>query len=190
MDFSSFIGVSGGAVGVLTFCWKLLEEFRAFLHVELTVQEISDRGIKLRTTVENKKFFGRKIDGAFLLIGPLDEDPGKTAARVFEHNGLHLDVRSSNKMVRLITKRIKKDTTQVQDSAGRLMIPLPYYFKENVDVGDERLSYEQIIAIDHLPPGPYAAARFYIDAISMIPRLHRPRLRCRLWHPHRTVAVR
>jgi hypothetical protein len=83
----SILGLVGGFVGALTFCWKLLEELRAYLHIELTVQAPSERGVKLRSTVENKKsFFARRIDGAFLLIGPIEEDPEHTARAVFESN--------------------------------------------------------------------------------------------------------
>jgi hypothetical protein len=72
-------------------------------------------------------------------------------------------------MVRLIAQHLKQNAALLRDGSGRLIIPLSYYYDENVDIGDEQLSCEQIIARDQLQTGFYAA-RFYIDAV---PRLHR-----------------
>ena len=65
------LGLLGGFVALFTLGWRILDARRAYLHIGLTVEEITGRAFKLRTIVENKDFFARKIDGAFLMIGPL-----------------------------------------------------------------------------------------------------------------------
>ena len=132
------------------------------------------RGVKLRTIVENKNSIAQKLDGAFVLIGPADETPHYTARTLFQYKDEPFGVSQKKEMPRVVTDRIKTDASQMQDGAGRMIIPLPYYFLENYDIADENLSYEQIIFCDQLPPGAYAS-RFYIEASHrrIFPRLHR-----------------
>lgn len=164
------LGLLGGIVGAIALCWRLLDEFKAYLHIELTSEDISGRYVKLRTTVENRNSFPRRLDGAFLLVGPADENPDETASAVFKYENESFDLISSlNEMVRVVTNRMKDNPSTMRDDAGRMIIPLTYYYIENYDVADEKLSYEHIISYDKLPPRIYAA-RFCIETIS---RLHR-----------------
>jgi hypothetical protein len=167
--FLSILGLLGGFAGVFTLGWRLLDVFRAYLHIDLTLEKLGERRLKLRTIVQNKNSIYRKLDSAFLLIGPADETPDDTVRTVFKYNDEPIEFKNLNQMVRVVTNLIKRDPAKMQDDAGRLLIPLPYYFVENFDVADENLSYEQIIFCDQLPRGVYAS-RFYIETI---PRLHR-----------------
>jgi hypothetical protein len=71
-------------------------------------------------------------------------------------------------MVQTVASIIEKDPEKLI-GAGRMIIPLTYYYNENVDVADENLSYEQTIPIAEFPKGTYSV-RFYVEAR---PRLHR-----------------
>ena len=163
---------------------KIGSSFDDFLKQDGIYEQVTARAIKrviarqlgvlmqdqgLRTTVENKQFFSRRIDGAFLLVGPANEEPEDTARRIFNSRGLKYDFLSSNEMVRVVSNRMKQDVSRLVEGSTRMLIPLPYYTWENVDVGDEKLQYEHIIQHHELLKGIYAV-RFYIEAI---PRLHR-----------------
>jgi hypothetical protein len=84
------------------------------------------------------------------------------------------EFKNLNQVVRTVSDRIKQNALPIQDSTGRIIIPLPYYFVENCDVADEKLSYEQIIDSERLPVGFYGV-RFYIEGIPtlLFSRLHR-----------------
>jgi hypothetical protein len=165
----SIFGALGGLAGFLTLGWRLLETRNAYLHIVLTVETRDGHRMKLRTIVENRNSIARKLDSAFLLIGPAAEDPDKTMVALFKANNEPHNPDTSNELVRVVTNRLKHNTSQLQDDAGRMIIPLPFYFKENYDIADEELSYEHIIDCDQFPQGMYSA-RFYIEGI---PRLHR-----------------
>ncbi len=165
----SILGLLGGFVAMFTLGWRILDQLKAYLHIEIAADMIGNHAVKLKTAIENRQFSARKIDGAFLLVSPLDEDPEESVRKIFSYNRLKHMFSSSNEMVRVITRHMKQSVSVLEDGSGRILIPLPYYTLENVDVGDERLQYEHVITNDKLAPGLYAA-RFYIDATR---RLHR-----------------
>jgi len=50
----------------------------------------------------------------------------------------------------------------LSDDEGRAIIPLTYYYLENIRVGDERLTYSRSIDLSRFPQGTYAI-RFYVE---------------------------
>jgi hypothetical protein len=140
MDFNhvlSILGLLGGFAGVFTLGWRLLDARNAYLHIGLTIEEYIGHRVKLRTVVENKNSIARKLDSAFLLIGPAAEDPDQTMIALFKINNESHNLDTSNELVRVVTNRVKRNTSQMQDDVGRMIIPLPFYFVENYDIADE-----------------------------------------------------
>jgi hypothetical protein len=172
MDFDHavrLLGLLGGLAGAITLIWRLIDVFKAYLHIELTVESLERNRVKLRTVVENTNTIAGRLDAAFLVIGPGAEDADEIARTLFSKSDSRQKLTNLDEMVRAITDRIKHDDSPMEDGAGRKIVPLPYYFVENYDVADERLSYEEILDCSSMAPGTYAA-RFYIEAS---PRLHR-----------------
>ncbi len=168
-DAIKLLGLLGGVAGAITLVWRIIDVFKAYLHIEVTVDKMDGRRVKVRTVVENTNTIARKLDGAFLVIGPADEDPEKTATVIFEHMGEPQKFSTSNQMVRIVTNRIKQNAVAMQDGTGRMIVPLPFYFDENYDIADEKLSFEYSIDCERFSIGVHGV-RFYIEAS---PRLHR-----------------
>jgi hypothetical protein len=173
-DAIKLLGLFGGIAGAITLVWRIIDVFRAYLHIEVTVDKMDGRRVKVRTLVENTNTIARKLDGAFLVIGPADEDPEKTAAVIFEHIGEPRKFSTSNEMVSIVTRRIKRNAVVMQDGTGRMIVPLPFYFAENVDIADENLSFEYSIDCERFPIGVHGV-RFYIEVSPLLHwrRLHR-----------------
>jgi hypothetical protein len=168
-QFIKILGLLGSLAGAIALIWRLIDVIKAFLHVEVTVDKIDGSIVKIRTVVRNANTIARKLDAAFLVIGPANENPEKTVAALFEHVKEPRHFKTLNEMVHVVSDRVKNNRTPIHDGGGRVLIPLPYYYIENYDVADETLSYEQIINCELLPVGPYGV-RFYIEARL---RLHR-----------------
>jgi hypothetical protein len=168
-QIAKIVGLVGGLAGALTLIWRLVDVFKAYLHIQVTVEKMQGPRVKIRTVVENTNTVARKLDGAFLVIGPESEDPGKTILALLNHNKNHDEFKNLNDVIRFVTHRLKRDVSIATDKAGRMIIPLPYYFKENYAIADETLTYEQTVDCVDLPAGTYAV-RFYIEGV---PRLYR-----------------
>ena len=96
----SILGLLGGFVAMFTLGWRILDQLKAYLHIEIAADMIGNHAVKLKTAIENRQFSARKIDGAFLLVSPLDEDPEESVRKIFSYNRLKHMFSSSNEMVR------------------------------------------------------------------------------------------
>ncbi len=165
----SVLGLVGGLAGALTFAWRVADYLRAYIKIELTVDHTEAGGTKLRTIIDNPNISAKSLHGVFLIVSPVDEPPEETIRNLFTKHPRTLEVQDYNQMVRAISDHIRRDCARITDVYGRMLIPLPYYYRENVDVADEILSFEVILAKAELPAGIYSA-RLYLDSKN---RLHR-----------------
>jgi hypothetical protein len=171
MDFDhtvKILSLIGGLAGLATLAWRLWDVWIAFLHIGVIVEPMQGPRVKIRTVVENTNTIARKIDAAFLIIGPEDEDVDATVVSLLAKSSQSKEFGTLTDMVQTLASIIAKNSEKIIGT-GRMVIPLPYYYNENVDVADENLSYEQTILIGDFPIGTYSV-RFYIEAR---PRLHR-----------------
>ena len=163
------LGLVGGFAGFITLAWRLYDAWTAFLHIGVTVDAMKGRRVKVRTIVDNTNSIARKIDAAFLIIGPENEPVHATVINLLAEAGhSKTDFDSLNKMVETVASIVANNPERLA-SPGRTIVPLTYYYRENVDVADEKLSYEPTISTEDFPTGTYSV-RFYVEAH---PRLHR-----------------
>jgi len=135
--------------------------------MEVTAEAMRGPRVKIKTAIENSNITRRKIDAAFLVIGPGDESVDATANHLLSKWGRKCD-ETLNNMVREIPSIIKANPEKIVDGC-RMIIPLAYYYDENAHVADENLSYEYVVPLEEFPEGIYSV-RFYLDAP---PRLYR-----------------
>ena len=106
-----------------------LDEERNYLELNLNV--IAENNyLKIRTEATNSTKFDRDIAFAFLLITKTNSDLLATVNDKFQTN-----FEKSNDFISLKNNQLFSDN----DFA---FIPLPYYFSENVHVGNEKLLFE------------------------------------------------
>jgi hypothetical protein len=153
------LSLAGGFAGFATLIWRLWDVWKAFLHIAVTVEPMHGPRVKIRTVVENTNTIARKIDAAFLIVGPEDEDVDATVASLLPEAKRSNKFDTLTEMVQTVVSVIEKDST-VLVGVGRMIVPLTYYYNENVDVADENLSYEQTIPTKDFPQGTYSV-RFY-----------------------------
>jgi hypothetical protein len=161
------IKLGGGIAGVIALLWRVLETIGAYIQIRLEVQrDDGSTRIKIETAIENKLYFGKKLEAAFLLIGPEVEEPGQIARALGKLYPPIADLSSMNEMVSKIGRTICRDNNRapsgIFDDGGRAIVPLTYYYLENISVGDEQLTYSCTIDQSKFPPGVYSV-RFYVE---------------------------
>jgi hypothetical protein len=128
MDFdhtTKMLGLIGGFAGFATLAWRLWEVWRAFLHIAVSVEPMQGRRVKIRTIVENTNTIARKIDAAFLIIGPEDENVDVTATKVLAKSSEAAKFRTLTNMVQTIASSVNKDRSKRVD-IGRMIVPLTF----------------------------------------------------------------
>jgi hypothetical protein len=173
MDFDHtvrILGLVGGLAGLATLGWRLFDVWRAFLHIGVTVEPMQGSRVKVRTVIENTNSIPRKIDAAFLIVGPEDEEVGNTVVSLLANTKHSKSFGGPIEMVQIVTSIVEKEYEKIIGAGGRMIIPLTYYYLENIDVADENLSYEQTISTEAFPSGTYSV-RFYVEAPEQLHRV-------------------
>lgn len=152
-------GSVGGFLGAAALIWRIIDETKRFLYVDLELC-VNSGFVMAKTMVENKGTFGKKIEKAIILVGPEAENPIDTTRKLLPNQKIQFtnDIRG-----------IDLDES-IYGEGGRAIIPVDFYHSENLRISDERLGYEIPMKIENLTKGTPYAVRFFIFAKS---RLHR-----------------
>ena len=153
MSMRDTLTTIGSLLGILAFVWKLWDAFSAYLHIRLEVRLEGHGQVNARTTVENKGVFAKRVDNAVILIGPEAESPIDTfnALGVLPH-----PVGSTNEIAAVRAEKA------IFEENGRALIPLPFYYSENIAIGDELLNYTAPISTQTFRPGVTYSVRFFL----------------------------
>ena len=150
------ISIFGLVLGIVSIGWHIINAHRQFLHIDLNITMNAGGYISAFTRVENKSRLNKTIENALLLIGPEDESPIKTANLVLNQSGFDIVVGSTNDIAAI----------DIAESAmgpeGREIIPLPFYFSENVGIADEKIAYKASIESDDIPDDLPYSVRFFV----------------------------
>ena len=157
--------VAGGAAAIILLLWRILDEFGSYLRISLKV-DVSDNSITALTSVENKGYRSKNLSYAFLLITPEVESPIDTANAILNANGYNYRPANTNGFEFFRELNI---FNPLYDN-DRALIPLNYYYFENIRISDETLTYRALIDRTHLQNGTHYSVRFYIFGKN---RLHR-----------------
>lgn len=147
------VTIVGGILGAIAFLWRVFDARKRFLHVELTVSQENGNAIA-ETIVENKGSQSKVIDNSLLLVGPENENPIDTAKALLPHQ----KIETTNDLEKVV---LESATFGME---GRAIIPVDFYYSENVNIADERIGYGVPLDVSQIPAGTPYAVRFYIFA--------------------------
>jgi len=154
----------GALLGIIVFVWKVWESFSSFLRISLSVDLKDDETCSAWTHINNNSLLPKPIENAILLIGPENESPIETFNLISDSLNLGFKAKSTNCIAEFLSDKIHSDCE------GRSLIPLSFYYSENIRISDEELSYRSPIDIKMIPVGVPYSVRFFIFASG---RYHR-----------------
>ena len=163
------LSMIGAALGVIAFFWNVINAFANYLHIDLAVEqkELNSKSyITALATVDNKGSLSKRIEYASVLIGPEDEGPVATAKHIAKQMKIDPDRISFTNDISLLVTPIALYAKDGQ----RALIPLPFFFNEQVTMGDETLKYRCTIDKSKLAKNSSYSARFFVFGKY---RLHR-----------------
>jgi hypothetical protein len=162
------LAVGGGTLGIITFLWRVWDEFGSYLLLGIEIKTDVPGYAVAVARVENSGRRKKSLSAAFLLMGPFDEEPVQTYNKIAASAGL-AEARYTNDILRSNASR-----ALVIDKGMRQLIPLPFFTKENVSVGDEKLACSVPIKLEPVHyAGPHSVRLLVGADAGWIPRLHR-----------------
>jgi hypothetical protein len=159
-----FLKLGGGVAGLVALGWKVVDEFGSHLRISLEVNEAKNEWVTVKTVVDNKGNRAKKIFYAILLIGPEVENVMDTARFLASKSGYMGSLLYTNDL-----QEFHVGQPVVHDS--RALIPLPFYYSENIAVADETLTYRIPVTLSGWQTGVAYAVRFFLFPAGR--RLHR-----------------
>jgi hypothetical protein len=161
--FLELIKGFGGIAGLAALTWRLVDEFVAYLRISVKADGPKHGWASVLTTVENKGSRSKSITNSLLLVGPEEEDPVETANKIASEAGLGICLRYTNDLAYI-------DVTEPLYKHERALIPIPFYYQENISIGDELLTYRASIDTSKLARNVPYSVRFFVFESG---RLHR-----------------
>jgi hypothetical protein len=153
-DIGEWIKILGGVAALAVLIWRIIDEFGSYLRIAVKAEEPKEGWVTVLTTVDNKGNRPKNLSYAFLLIGPETEGPLESANVVAPEIGYDRPLNKTNEF-----RNLRSKAPVYVD--GRAFIPLPFYYSENIRIGDETLTYRAPLRTQRLTPGlPYAVRLF------------------------------
>lgn len=156
MERNTWISVLALLVAVITFAWRLRDERVSYLQIGLSVLDNGGRFALAKISIKNDSVRIKKLAAAFVIIGPVDEDPIDTFNVALQRKPEELACCAID------FERLVPEERATDASRSRQVIPLPYFTEENDNVGDEELLYSLPIDMIELPQGAVLSVRFYV----------------------------
>lgn len=148
----TFIGALVGTIpGTLAVILILRDRRKSYLHFALRVDLNENGFLSAMTEVENKNITNKPLSNALLLVGPEHESPIETM------NQLNFVINYTNDIVKF------KIHNAITGPQGRALIPLPFFYSENVRIADEKVSYRAPIDTRYILRGIPYSVRFFIS---------------------------
>ncbi|GAB4514610.1 MAG: hypothetical protein Tsb0026_20010 [Sulfuricaulis sp.] len=158
-----FLKVVGAILGVIAFFWKLKDEYESYVNLEVVATEENDKYISVKVSMRNHSPRRKKIDNAVLLISPEKDDPIDVFNKLLGND-------DSNKIVSTRGIAVNCLESPIIGEGGRALIPLPFFYKEQEEIGDECVTYRTNISTSSLEKMEPYSVRFYVWGVG---RSHR-----------------
>jgi len=166
MDFGDLFRTMGGLAGIAALLWRAYDEFGSYLRISIKVEGPKSGWVTVLSTVENKSTRRKNLMWAFLLIGPENESPVDTANILLRKQGSPVSVSHTNDLFGVM----KSIGDFVVRHDSRILIPLPFFYSENIAVGDETLNYKSPIYVGDFTGSSPFSVRLFVAGHG---RLHR-----------------
>jgi hypothetical protein len=146
---------------------RIAAEQNAYVTLALTLERINDHCLIAHTSLENRSTIDKEITAARLIVCPDVEDPWDTADKLLKANHLAPLDEDDGDPREFATVPLESTLSDEQ----RIFMPLDYYTDENVQVGDEILTYDVVIDTGKLRRDAWYSVRLVVVDEDKLHRL-------------------
>jgi hypothetical protein len=164
--------IAGFLFGFVALGWRIFDVAKSYLTSEIEAS-VFNLGVNIKVTVENKGFRSKAIKKVFILISTSNNISSKTIESLVNTKGFELSISSINDLNQIEVDHFEEGCF---DSVGNGTVSLPFFYKENVSIADEKLTYSIFIQKNNFPSEgvPYFVRLFVFPKNGWFSsRLHR-----------------
>lgn len=163
--------ITGAIFGLIAFFWKLWDFLWAHvfshLQLQLEVSPLSTKLMKISTEIENKGSIARKVHFAFLLISPEGVGLSDALKKVMAADEDATLPGATPLMLRKLMQAGDKAPGNMDDAQYHYC-PLPYFYQEQLQVGNERIKYATSVSLEQFAAGKTYTVRFVIISLHLM----------------------
>jgi len=163
--------ITGAIFGLVAFFWKLWDflwaHVFAHLQLHLEVSLLSPALTKISTEIENKGSTARKVHFAFLLISP--EGVGLSdALKKITPTGKDDQLPESIPLMLRKLMRAGDEPIGNFDEKDYHFCPLPYFYREQMQVGNEKIKYATSVSNEQFAANKTYTVRFVMISLHLM----------------------
>lgn len=133
------IEIIGAVAGLLALAWKLIELLYSHLELEFEIEPSTTPGLHIGTVkVTNQMLIPKRVDYACVVLFPFSSSLEAAIASI--DAAVKLKVRRSHPFALLCANRADLDKPLCA-APGVYLIPLPFFDREQQQIGNETLGY-------------------------------------------------
>jgi hypothetical protein len=133
----------GSILGFASFAWRLIELVTSHATIGISVESVTGlnghQHTTALTTIDNTAGTTRRIRYAVLLIAPQKEPLRMAARSLIDRSGLKSPRESGRKGLPALLY-YKPDESQLTEDGTHMLVPIPFFYKEQFTVGNEKIT--------------------------------------------------
>jgi len=147
--------IIGAILGIIAFFWKLKDSYESYVNLDVIVNEENNKYISVKVGIQNHSPRRKKISNAVLLIAPEKDNPIEVFNQLLEND-------DSNKIISTLGIAVNRIESPILGEGGRAIIPLPFFYIEQEEIGDEYITYRTNVSTESLEKMEPYSVRFYV----------------------------
>ncbi len=152
MDIVEAVKLVGGLAGIVALLWKFHDLYISNMSLGVEIRRTESGDVTIFTSLENSSLAPKAVGFAMVFVVPHGEN-------VLDHARRFCDDITCTEDLKKLQAQTESGKAIYKDNVA--IIPLPFYYQENMGVGDEKLTFRTRLAVDKLAPNDYSV-RFYI----------------------------
>jgi hypothetical protein len=166
-DLFTIVGSIAGIAALLwNFYWTISNAQKSYVQMALDVRAVNSANATALATIENKGALSKKIDYAALVISPVRVDVREVVAGLRRCNNEASAVNISAEPAFTVFTYLPRTDVPLYCEGELSIVPLPFFYKEQKEIGDEKLSSRTLIDVNafrhHANPSPAYEVRFVV----------------------------
>lgn len=148
-EIKDLLTITGGVLGAIAFVWRVWDALISHVKLDLSVAPVNDlpldspRNATVSVTIENQAITPKRITYAALLIGPATQPlPDLTLAL-----SKGITTRSPSTANNILSlHKLRSHTILSLPEKESHLVPLPFFYIDNAQVGNEKLKFSVAVA--------------------------------------------
>lgn len=179
MDVKENFAIIGGIIGIAAFLWKVLEALTSHVSTQVSATNTQDSTCRIKVQITNSGLTPKRVAFACVVIFPFGKTLDEAVNSCLQSSGA-ASTAPSEALLALFQK--SNSIAAPNGTSHCAVIPLPFIYKDQIQIGNETVTYEFPITLPSKDKGKFFEVRVIIYSIHFFGHYVR-------WRQSSTIAT-